>query len=116
MEIITIALLLSFGIGIFTLSHLVKNNIFAFISGILFFLVGLSIFVSGIDIKTGFKENYNLNEANNVTSGEIITNYEYSDRSPIFDKGMGAIVLWFGIYITLVSWDMYKREKENRIS
>jgi len=134
MEIITISIFLGFALVLFALSKMVKDFLFVFISGITFVLVGLSIFTTGLDIKSGESENIIYQYGNNFSGyhwdydtgtapdgpqldaylfhTDTTTTNTYSTQDPITTHGMGAIIIWLGLYIILVSWDMYKKEKE----
>jgi len=134
MEIITISIFLGFALILFALSTMVKDFLFVFISGITFVLVGLSIFTTGVDIKSGIEEQILFEYGNNFSGyhwdydtgtapdspqleayifhQDITTNYTYSTQDPITTHGLGIIIVWLGLYIVLVSWDMYKKEKE----
>jgi len=112
MEIILITIFLGLAIALFFMGHLVKDYLLTFMSASVFLLIGLSIFVGGLEIRNGFVENQNLTMNSTSTMGEITTSYTYNTNNSLYIDGIGTILVLLSIYFYLICWDMYKTNKE----
>ena len=81
MEIITICIFLSLGLILFILSKYLKDFIFLFASGTILLIVGLSIMISGFDIKIGQSDVDIYEYGNNFTGYHW--DYDAGDRKSV---------------------------------
>ena len=107
MEIITGLIIFIMSISIFGIAYLLKDHLFLIMSATIFILLGLSIFINGLDIKQGFTE-----IEDNYTK---IQTYNYDDYNPLITRGVGLIIIWLGIYISLIGWDLWKKNEEGNL-
>jgi len=108
MEIITLLILFGVGMCIFGIGYFMKDHLFIIMSATIFILIGLPMFINGLEHKIGFTE-LETEIGENHTTTQINT---YEDNYPIISRGIGLILIWLGIYILLIGWDFWKSERD----
>jgi len=120
MEIITFSVLMAITCILFIFAYFSKDFVFGFCSGALFLILGLSVFIGGLDLSSGEFNTHNLNlvtfegvNESEITkqTGTITTITTYTNNSGVYVHGVGTILFILGLYINLVCWDLYKTSK-----
>lgn len=103
MEYVTILLFIlvaGAAYGLFALRH---NTALGYTSAVLLVVVGVVIFVQGVDVPHGDTQTKNLTETvdGNVTeiTGEISTETEYQTVDPMFSRALGVALLYTGLHL-----------------
>lgn len=133
MEFIFMALFILLGFGMAFLSHYIKDPIIFFAGTTIIFIMGLNLFVNGMEIQSqidtheifqygnnfsGYHWDYDAGTApdgpqvdaylfhKNVTTTTI-----YEERKDIYTRGVGLTLTFISIYMYYIIWTLYKKSK-----
>lgn len=139
MEFIFMALFILLGFGMAFLSHYIKDPVIFFAGTTIIFIMGLNLFVNGMEIQSEIYEKVNYQYGNNFTyaNGSATYHWDYSasgvppttdkgvflfhtyrnetivyeERKDIYTRGVGLTLTFISIYMYYIIWTLYKKSK-----
>lgn len=134
MEFMFLMGMLSIGVVLCILSYLIKDSLLMFGGTTIIFILGLSLFVSGLEYPTGEDEDIKYIYGNcfdNMTAGhwfgcgdtapsqadreaflfytESETTINYETKNDMYTRGIGLILIYISFYLYFTLWDIYKK-------